>query len=311
MLKKVVKSSVLLALAVGSLNAAAFNEQAEKDRKALIQYFETKFEDAEKNKDKFFPYSTDAELAGFEKGVKHKDFALGSYAYNKSAKEQYLALEFQGGFVQEELVAQGEKLYNKKFANGKSVASCFPDSTIGNEYPKFDETKKEVVSLTKAINDCYRANGEKELNTKAGDMPKIQAYIAFKTGEAGKVVDIKIPTKEAAEAYERGKKDYYAQRGYINVSCASCHVQGTGQRVRNEYMSPLLGATTHFPVFRLKYENDKAGDGLGTLERRMSGCVVDQGQKPAKDESKWMQELLYFMAYMSNGMKIDGPDLRK
>lgn len=311
MLKKVIKSSVLLALAVSGLNAAAFNEQAEKDRKALIQYFETKFQDAEANKDKFFPYSTDEELKGFEKGVKHNDFALGSYAYNKSAKKQYLELEFQGGFVQEELVAQGEKIYNRKFVNGKSIASCFPDPTVTNTYPKFDTEKKEVVSLTNAINNCVRANGEKEFDTKKGDMAKVQAYMAFKTTEAGKVVDITIPTKEAEEAYERGKKEYYSQRGYINVSCASCHVQGTGQRVRNEYMSPLLGATTHFPVFRMKYEADAPGDGLGTLERRMSGCVVDQGQKPAKDESKWMKELLYFMAYMSNGMKIDGPDLRK
>jgi sulfur-oxidizing protein SoxA len=305
MLKKVVKSSVFLALAVSSINAATFNEQAEKDRKALVQYFETKFQDAEANKDRFFPYSTDEELKGFAKGVKHNDFALGSYAYNKSAKQQYLELEFQGGFVQEELVAKGEKVFNKKFANGKSIASCFPDPTVVNTYPKFDTEKKEVVSLTNAVNNCVRENGEKELDTKKGDMANVQAYMAFKATEAGKVVDITIPTKEAAEAYERGKKEYYSQRGYINVSCASCHVQGTGKRVRNEYMSPLLGATTHFPVFRMKW------DSLGTMERRMSGCTVDQGQKPAKDESKWMKELLYFMAYMSNGMKIDGPDLRK
>ena len=89
------------------------------------------------------------------------------------------------------------------------------------------------------------------------------------------------------------------------MSCATCHVQGAGQRVRNESMSPLLGQITHFPVFRLKW------DFLGTAENRMSGCIVDQGQKPPKDDSKQMQEMLYFMGYMSNGMKIDGPDLRK
>jgi sulfur-oxidizing protein SoxA len=311
MLKKIALSSAALALAMSSLVAADFNEQAEKDRKELIKYFETKFQDAPANKDKFFPNSTDEELAGFIKGPKHQDFRMGSYTYNKSAKDQYLELEFQGGFVQEELLEKGEKIYNKKFANGKSIASCFPDPTVVNEYPKFDTEKNEVVSLTKAVNDCLRANGEKELNTKKGDMAKVQGYMAYKAQEAGKVVDIKIPTKEAAAAYERGKKEYYSQRGYIKVSCASCHVQGSGQRVRNEYMSPLLGASTHFPVFRMKWDAEQAGDGLGTLERRMSGCVVDQGQKPAKDESKWMQELLYFMAYMSNGMKIDGPDLRK
>lgn len=118
-------------------------------------------------------------------------------------------------------------------------------------------------------------------------------------------MNIKIPTKEAQEAYERGKEYYYTQRGYLKLSCATCHIQGAGQRVRNEKLSPLLGQITHFPVYRLKW------GGLGTLERRMSGCVKDQGQVPPKNDSKQMHELLYFMAYMSNDMPIDGPDVRK
>ena len=49
---------------------------------------------------------------------------------------------------------------------------------------------------------------------------------------------------------------------------------------------------------------------IGTVERRLSGCVVDQGQVPPKDESQEMIELLYFLSYMSNGMPVDGPDVR-
>jgi sulfur-oxidizing protein SoxA len=304
MLLKIVKSSVVLALATSTLSAGAFNEQAEKDREALIKYFEAKFVDAEKNKNTFFPYSTDTELAGYIKDLKHDDFAIGSYSYNASAKEQYETFK-DGILPYEDTIVKGEKLYNKKFANGNSIATCFPDPTKGGEYPKFDEAKKEVISLTSLIDSCLKDNGEKPWNTKKGNMAAVQGFIAFKSTEAEKVVDIKIDSKEAQEAYERGKKYYYSQRGYLKMSCATCHVQGTGQRVRNEYMSPLLGATTHFPVFRLKW------DGLGTLERRMSGCITDEGQKPPKDTSKDMRELLYFMAYMSNGMKIDGPDLRK
>ena len=50
---------------------------------------------------------------------------------------------------------------------------------------------------------------------------------------------------------------------------------------------------------------------METVERRLSGCVVDQGQVPPKDESQTMIELLYFLAYMSNDMPVDGPDVRK
>jgi len=304
MLLKIAKSSVLLALVTSTLGASAFTEQAEIDRKAIVKYFEDKFEDAEKNKDKFFPYSTDAELKGFIKGVKHQEFGIGTYSYHQSAKEQYLTFK-DGMMPYEDAVEKGGKLYTKKFVNGNSLATCFPDPTVSNQYPKFDESKKEVVSLTVAVNNCLTANGEKPWDTKKGDMASFQGFLASKAVEAGKVVDIQIPTKEAQEAYERGKKYYYSQRGYLKMSCATCHVQGAGQRVRNESMSPLLGQITHFPVFRLKWDH------LGTLENRMSGCIVDQGQKPPKDDSKQMQEMLYFMGYMSNGMKIDGPDLRK
>ena len=142
-------------------------------------------------------------------------------------------------------------------------------------------------------------------------MAHLQSYFSYSTMEAEKKVNIQIDSSEAAAAYERGKEAYYTQRGYLKLSCATCHVQGAGQRVRNESMSQLLGHTTHFPVFRLKWGKDKVENGLGTLERRMTGCNKDQGENPHKAGSKWMKELLYFMAYMSNGMNVDGPDIRK
>ena len=150
-----------------------------------------------------------------------------------------------------------------------------------------------------------RANGEKEWDTQKGNMANLQAYLVNATTEAGKKFDIKIQSEAAKKAYENGKEYYYTQRGYLKLSCAECHIQGAGQRVRNEKLSPLTGQVTQFPVYRLKWEE------LGTLERRLSGCIVDQGQVSPKDESTQMKELVYFLAYMSNGMSIDGPDIRK
>jgi sulfur-oxidizing protein SoxA len=304
MLLKIVKTSALVALAACTLNAGSFNAQAEKDRVELIKYFEAKFADPEKNAATFFPYSTEDELKNnIKKGLKHQDFGIGNYAFNTAGLATYEEMLEMPPY--EEHIEAGEALYNKKFANGNSLAICFPDPTIGGDYPMFDEQTKQVVSLTQAINDCVTANGEKKWNEKKGDMAKVQAFFAFKTKEAEKPVNIKIESADAAAAYERGKEFYYSQRGYLTLSCAECHVQGAGQRVRNESLSQLLGHTTHFPVYRLKWQD------LGTLERRMEGCVKDQGQNPPKPTSKEMKELLYFMAYMSNGMKIDGPDIRK
>jgi sulfur-oxidizing protein SoxA len=304
MLLKIAKISALVALTTCTLNAANFNAEAEKDRVALIKYFEAKFEDPLKNRNVFFPYSTDDELKNsIAKGLKHKDFAKGNYAFNIDGRAQYEEIKEMPPY--EDAIDAGEELYGKKFANGKSFASCFKEPSDAANYPYFDEKRKEVVSLTVAINECLTTNGEKAWKTSKGKMATLQGYMANVATENEKVIAVKISSKEAADAYKRGKEYYYSQRGYLKLSCASCHVQGAGQRVRNEKLSQLLGQTTHFPVHRLKW------DGLGTLERRMAGCIKDEGQVPPKSNSAQMRELLYFMAYMSNGMKIDGPDIRK
>ncbi len=304
MLLKIVKTSALVALSACTLSANSFNAQAEKDKVELIKYFEAKFADPEKNAANFFPYSTEDELKNnIKKGIKHMEFGIGNYAFNKAGIETYEEINEMPPY--EDAIDAGAELYEKKFANGNSLSVCFPDPTIGGDYPMFDESTKSVVSLTQAVNDCITSNGEKKWNEKKGDMASFQAFIANSTKEAEKKVNIKIESAEAAAAYERGKEFYYTQRGYLNLSCATCHVQGAGKRVRNESLSQLLGHTTHFPVYRLKWQ------GLGTLERRMEGCVKDQGQNPPKPSSSTMKELLYFMAYMSNGMAVDGPDIRK
>ena len=307
MLSKIIKGSVVAAFATCSLYAGSFNAQAEKDRKALIDYFEAKFADPVKNAGKFFPYSTEDELKNnIIGGLKWQDFALGNYAFSKNGKTSYEEIKEMPPY--EEFVEMGQEDYE----GSKTLQKCFPNPEIAGEYPYFDEKKKEVVTLTGAINKCLTDAGEKKLNPKKGKITHIEAYFAFASAEAGKKVNIKINSADAAAAYERGKKYYYSQRGYLKLSCANCHVQGAGKRVRNESLSQLLGHTTHFPVYRLKWGvKDPNSDGLGTIERRLIGCIKDEGQVPPKANSKEMKELIYFMSYMSNGMNIDGPDIRK
>lgn len=304
MLMKTLSSAIVMIALGATLNADTFNSEAEKDRKALIDYFEAKFKDPAKNQASFFPYSSQEELEkDYDKNLKHHDFGIGSYSYAKGARAQYEDIKEMPPY--EDGIDEGEEIYEEEFANGKSFKECFPDTEIVGDYPYFDTKRGEVITLSLAINECLVKNGEKPWGAKKGKMAKLQAFFAYQTREAEKKMDIKIPSKEASEAYRRGKIYYYTQRGYLQLSCASCHVQGAGQRVRNEKLSPFLGQVTHFPVYRLKWQE------LGTLERRMSGCIKDQGQARPKDDSQEMRELLYFMAYMSNGMAMDGPDIRK
>jgi len=301
MLLKIAKTTVLLAVTAATLNAGQFNAQAEKDRIELTKYTVAKFDEPFKNKYTFFPHSGDEELQKWTKNIPASDFKNGSYAYNATGKQTRDDLMEMPPF--EENMEIGEELYNKHFK------TCFPDPTIAGDYPKFDEKSKSTVSLGEELLSCAKKAGlkmgKKAWDLKGKKMANLQSYIALQSQEAGKKVNVKIESAAAAAAYENGKHEFYAQRGYLELSCASCHVQGAGQRVRLEFMSPITGGMTHFPSYRI------SKDSLRTLETRLGGCNRNMGEKPHKAGSDWTSDILYFMAYMSNGMDLSGPDVRK
>jgi len=301
MLLKIAKTTVLVAVASVALNAANFNAQAEKDRMELEKYTVAKFKDPMGNKYTHFPYSTDDELKKMRKDIPAADFAQGTYAFDmigKMSRDDQMEMP-----PFDENIENGEAAYEAHFTK------CFPKADILGDYPKFDEKSKKVVTLSEAIVDCAKAaglpTGKKGYNYKGGKTAALQAYMGSVSADNEKKFDIKISSADAAAAYEKGKKEFYTQRGYLELSCAECHVQGAGQRVRLQYLSQTFGHTTHFPVYR-------TGKGkLYTLEGRLGGCVKNMGQKPAKPNADWSSDVLYFMSYMSNGMNINGSDVRR
>ena len=85
-----------------------------------------------------------------------------------------------------------------------------------------------------------------------------------------------------------------------------------GQQVRGNLLSPVMGHSTHFPVWRGKWARKTGGkDGFGTMHRRYGGCNKQVRAKPFKAQKKEYSNLEYFHASMSNGLKIDAPDYRE
>ena len=233
-----------------------------------------------------------------------EDFVNGVYSIDAASREQWQDIE---EFPPYELnLTNGEELFNKPFANGKTYASCFENGGIGirQNYPYFDTERGEVITLELAINECRTANGEKPLKWKRGPIADISAYMAYTS--RGKVFDIKIPDDpRALAAYERGKKHFYQKRGQLNMACADCHKFYAGNMVRADLLSPALGHLTHFPVYRSKW------GGLGTTHRRYGGCNGQVRAKPYPAQSEEYRALEYFHTYMSNGLAVNGPGARK
>jgi len=235
-------------------------------------------------------------------GVPLQEYANGVYAIDKVSRDSWEAIEEFPPY--EPFIERGEAMWNKPFANGKGYKDCFPDGPAqrGN-YPHWDDAKKRVVTLPSALNECRKANGEKPLKYKKGKINDLLSYISYES--RGQTTNVKVPNADAQKAYEKGKHFYYARRGQLNFSCANCHMQSAGMKIRTDVLSPALGHTTGFPVYRSKWGT------VGTLHRRFTGCNKQVRAKNFKAHGEEYSNLEYFLTHMSNGIKLNGPSARK
>jgi sulfur-oxidizing protein SoxA len=235
--------------------------------------------------------------------VKLEDFVNGPYALNEDMrrqweeKEQFPPYEFS--------LEMGKELFAKPFANGKRYADCFPDRGIGvrQDYPQFDDKSGKIVTLELALNRCREANGEAPVSYAGDAMAALTAYMAFTS--RGKPFNIKIPDDpRAIDAYQNGKRYFYTRRGQLNFSCATCHVQNPGERLRAEVLAPALGILNAMPIYRSEW------GGMGTTSRRLITCNSQVRGVPLEPQSDEYRDLEYFLSYVSNGLPISGPGSR-
>lgn len=232
------------------------------------------------------------------------DYADGIYAIDQDSYNSWQAIE---EFPPYELaIEQGEKLFHTAFKNGNHYADCFANKGLGiaHQFPLWDKQRGEVVTLALAINACRTANHEAPLAYQHGELAQILAYMAYTS--RGKAINIKIPDDpDALAAYQQGKDYYYQRRGQLNFACSSCHVQNAGKRIRSEILSPALGHTSNWPTYRLKWGE------IGTLHRRFKGCHKQIRAASPDVQSPAFRHLEYFLAFMANGIPINGPSIRK
>lgn len=273
---------LLLALASAGLLAGSVAAQAtpEQDRQQLLEHFK-----------KAFPK------------IVFDDYVNGALAFDADSKAQYNSIMEFPPFLTD--IEKGQKMWETPFKNGKTYASCLPNSgkNIAGNYPMFDDKTGKVVTLEDAINKCRTDNGETAFDL--GDMKGIGLLTAYmRTLSDSMLMNIKVEGPAATAAYEAGKHHFYARRGQLNFSCATCHVDNAGNRIRSEMLSPVLGQATHWPVFR-------GGDQLVTLQNRYVGCNKQVRAVPFKIGSEEYNNLEYFHSYVSNGLPMKASVFRK
>ncbi len=250
------------------------------------------------------------DLENFQNFFKNKfpslewnEYANGAYALDPSWRANWELIEEFPPY--EVAIANGEEMWNTPFANGKTYADCFEEPGVQHKYPHWDREQGMVVTLALAINQCREANDEKPLKYKKGPIVDLLAYMAYES--RGQIINVVVPEDDpgALEAYKKGRDFYYTRRGQLNFACAHCHMGMAGRKLRTESMSPALGQTTGWPVYRSKW------GAIGTLHRRYSGCNKQVRAKPFKAQGEEYRNLEYFHTFLSNGLPLNGPAARK
>lgn len=275
------KKSLLIALSLGvTVSAASTSVYAvdpEMDRQQMVDFFKAK-----------------------NPKIAPEEYVNGAYIYSADKMAQWEAAEEFPPYL--DAIDAGEAVWN---ADKATYEKCFGSdlTNIRVNYPMFDDKAGKVVTLEAAINKCRTDAGKKALKWKKGKMAQVSAYLAYNA--RGQKVNVKIESEGARKAYEEGRQFYIQPRGQFGLSCAKCHTYNAGRKARANTLSPNLGHTTHFPVFRAKWQN------LGTLHRRYGGCNKNMRAKPMKAQGTEYSNLEFFQAYISNGLEINGPGYRE
>ena len=189
-------------------------------------------------------------------------------------------------------------------SEGQSCASCHdePESLRGVRavYPKWDEEKGKVQTLTMQVNECLTERmGAEAWNWDGDDMKNMTALISSVSRGMPMNVAIDGP---AQSTWEKGKEIYYTRYGQLELACANCHEDNYDNYIRADHLSQ--GQTNGFPVYRLKQA------ALVSQHNRFRGCIRDTRAETFPIGSDEFVALELYVASRGNGLSVEAPAVR-
>ena len=203
-------------------------------------------------------------------------------------------------------VKEGEALWSTAAgASGKSCLSCHGAAAtsmrgVAARYPAWDAPLSRPVNLGTRINLCRQRHQQlPALTAENQQMLSLESYVAMQS----RGMPIAPPSDERLAPFRfRGEQQFMQRIGQLDLSCAQCHDQHAGQRLA---ASPIpQGHPTGYPIYRLEWQ------ALGSLSRRLRGCMTGVRAEPFAANSVEMVELELHLARRAMGMKVETPGVR-
>jgi sulfur-oxidizing protein SoxA len=202
-------------------------------------------------------------------------------------------------------VLEGEALWSRAAGtSAKACADCHGDAArtmrgVAMRYPRFDAALGRPLDLGERIAQCRVRQGAPSPVVESAERLALHAYVAHQSRGMPIVPD---QDPRLAPFRERGRQLYGQRLGALNLACTQCHDALAGGRLGGSVIPQ--GHPTGYPIYRLEWQ------GLGSLQRRLRGCLSGVRAEPfAAGATEWV-ELELFLMQRARGMALETPAVR-
>jgi sulfur-oxidizing protein SoxA len=203
-------------------------------------------------------------------------------------------------------VKQGEDLWQRSAGpKAQSCAACHGQASVSMRgvaarYPAFDVAQERPLNLAQRINLCRQQYQQAEpWRLESQDLLCLESFIALQS----RGMPLTPPSDVRLEPFvERGRQRYQQRMGQLDLSCAQCHDQRSGQRLGGSVIPQAH--PTGYPVYRLEWQ------GLGSLQRRLRNCMNGVRAQSYPLGALELVELELYLVVRARGMALDAPGVR-
>jgi L-cysteine S-thiosulfotransferase len=190
-------------------------------------------------------------------------------------------------------VQQGLSLF------GEHCLACHQASrlrTVSTRFPAL--VQGQLRSLTQQLQVCQtRLTKPVALDEEA--LLALGSYLGY-LGRGLKLEAVR--DRRLLPALRRGEFLFRQPMGQLGLSCAHCHQTHAGQRLAGSLIPQ--GHPNGYPAYRLEWQ------GMGSLERRLRGCLTGVRAEPWGPDSKDAVALALFLRHRAAGLIVETPAVR-
>lgn len=204
-------------------------------------------------------------------------------------------------------VEQGAALWTTPVGpKAQACAACHgaPEKMRGvaARLPAVDDKTGRLVNLEGRINQCrtQRQGAAEPLAYESNDLLALTVLIARQSHGLPLAVATEGP---AAPYLASGAALWRERQGQLNVSCAQCHDDNVGRKLRGDTISSAV--PTGYPVYRLEWQ------GMGSLHRRLRACQLGVRAIQFPQGAPEYLALELYLAARAKGALLEAPALRR